>query len=237
MGILDSVTTGPMAKKRRTFLYGPHGIGKTTWAAAWMNPIFICTEDGSQDLDVARTPLLKAAKDVVAAIREVKASEYDTLVLDSIDWLEKLIEKDLHDSNFNCAFGQGLIEVSRRIGGVLSLLDELIAAGKHVILLGHSHIRTVTRPDGTSWSRYEPKLSKHAVATVSEWCDEMLFADNQVVTQNKQVGMKSVSVGVDAGPRILHTVGTPAFEAKHRKVGLKHNYELADVSSYITDIA
>ena len=237
MGILDNVTRGPQVRKRRTLLYGPHGIGKTTWASKWPNPIVVATEDGSNDLDLARTPLLTKASDVVAVIREIASSDYDTLVLDSVDWLEKLIETDLHNENFNSAFGQGMIEVSRRVSKVLNLLDLVVDSGKHVVILGHSHIRTITRPDGTNWSRYEPKLTKHAVATVSEWCDEMLFANNVVRSQSKQAGMKQVNVGVDSGERLLYTSATPQFEAKSRKLGLKDSYQLSDVSTYLSDLA
>lgn len=236
MGILDQVTKGPVAKKRRTLLVGPSGIGKTTWAAGWPDAIIVATEDGSQDLDVSRTPVLTKTRDVVSAIREVIESSYGTLVIDSIDWLEALIEKDLHNENFNQAFGQGALEVGRRVAAVLALLDKAIAAGKHVVLVGHSHVKAVTRPDGTSWSRYEPKLSKHACAKVTEWSDEVLFANTEVRTQNKQVGMKMVSVGTE-GERVLHTVGTATYQAKHRAAGLKDQYKLSDVSSYLNDIA
>ncbi len=237
MSFLDNVTKGPIARKRRTLLYGVHGIGKTTWASKWDNPVFITLEDGSNDLDVTRTQLLTTARDCVSAIKEVIESDYGTLVLDSIDWLEKLIEKDLRSENFNTAFGQGMVEVARRISAVLTLLDKAVQSGKHVVLIGHSHVRAVTQPDGTSWSRYEPKLTKHSCAVVSEWCDEMLFANTVVATQVKTVGMKQVSVGHETGERRLFTVGTPQFEAKHRKAGLQDYYNLSDVTTYLNDIA
>lgn len=237
MGILDRVTSGPVKRKRKTFLYALHGIGKTTWATKWANPIVVATEDGSNDLDVTRTPLLTTAKDVVSACKEVIDSDYGTLVLDSVDWLESLIEKDLHNENFNTSFGQGMIETARRVSAVLSLLDKAVDSGKNVVILGHAHIRTVTRPDGTSWSRYEPKLTKHTCSKVSEWCDEMLFANTVVRTQNKQVGMKTVSVGHEAEARMLYTVGTAAYQAKHRATGLQASYDLADFDSYFSDLA
>lgn len=235
MGILDNVTKGPVKRKRRTFLHGGHGVGKTTAASKWPEPIIVATENGSEDLDVVRTPLLSNTKDVVAAIREITESSYQTIVLDSVDWLEALIEKDLRAENFNTAFGQGLVENGRRMAAVLSLLDKAIAAGKDVVLLGHSHIKTVTRPDGSSWSRWEPKLTKHACAKVSEWCDEMLFADTEVRTQNKQVGMKTVTVGHE-GERVLYTVGTATYEAKHRARNLQDRYLLSDIETYLNDL-
>ena len=218
-------------------MYGTHGVGKTTWAAGWENAIFLPTENGCGDLDVTRTQLLETAKDVVAAIKEVRESNFDTLVLDSIDWTEKLVQRDLDKENFQDAFGRGAVEINRRISSILRLLDTVIAAGKNVILIGHAEIKTVTRPDGTSWSAYQPKLTKHAGASVCEWADELLFAQTVVLTQNKQIGLKQVSVGVDTGERVLYTEGTPAYQAKHRKIGLKPSYKLSDVSSYLNDLA
>ncbi len=237
MSFLSEVTTGPQKRPRRTFLYGTHGVGKTTWAAGWDDAIFLPTENGCGDLDVTRTRLLSTAKEVVDAITEVKSSDYRTLVLDSIDWTEKLVQRDLDRENFQDAFGRGAVEVNRRVSSILRLLDTVVAAGKNVILIGHAEVKTVTRPDGTSWSAYQPKLTKHAGASVCEWADELLFAQTVVLTQNKQVGLKQVSVGVDTGERVLYTEGTPAFQAKHRKIGLKPSYNLSDVSSYLNDIA
>ena len=237
MSFLDSTTTGPQKRPRRTFLYGTHGVGKTTWAAGWENAIFLPTENGCGDLDVTRTRLLVTAKEVVDAITEVRSSDFKTLVLDSIDWTEKLVQRDLDKENFQDAFGRGAVEINRRVSSILRLLDTVIAAGKNVILIGHAEIKTVTRPDGTSWSAYQPKLTKHSGASVCEWADELLFAQTVVLTQNKQIGLKQVSVGVDTGDRVLYTEGTPAYQAKHRKIGLKPSYELSDVSSYLNDIA
>jgi len=237
MSFLDSVTTGPQKRPRRTFLYGTHGVGKTTWAAGWKNAIFLPTENGCGDLDVTRTRLLTTAKEVVDAITEVRASDYETLVLDSIDWTEKLVQRDLDKENFQDAFGRGAVEVNRRVSSILRLLDTVIAAGKNVILIGHAEIKTVTRPDGTSWSAYQPKLTKHAAASVCEWCDELLFAQTVVLTQSKQVGLKQVRVGVDTGERILYTEGSPAYQAKHRKIGLKPTYNLSDIESYLSDVS
>ena len=129
MGILDETTTGTVGGARKTLLYGPHGIGKSTWASNWPNPVFVCTEEGSNDLDVTRTRLLTETSEVAQAIKEIHDSEYDTLVLDSIDWLEKLIQRDMDKEGFQDAFGRGTIEINRRISAILRMLDNVVKAG------------------------------------------------------------------------------------------------------------
>lgn len=44
----------PGAKK--VVVYGPEGIGKSTFAAQFPEPLFIDTEGSTKDMDVARTP-------------------------------------------------------------------------------------------------------------------------------------------------------------------------------------
>ena len=237
MSFLNNVTTGPQKSARRTFIYGVHGVGKSTAASHWPKPIFLPTENGCNDLDVTRTQLLTSTTDVASAIKEIVQSDFETIVLDSIDWTEKLVQQKLDAEGFQDAFGRGAVEISKRVGALLRLLDKAILAGKNVVLIGHAEIKTVTRPDGTSWSAYQPKLTKHACAAVCEWVDELLFAQTEVRTQNKQVGLKQVSVGVDTGRRVLYTEGTPSFQAKHRKQGLKPEYDLSDITTYLSDVS
>ena len=44
----------PGAKK--VVVYGPEGIGKSTFAAKFPDPVFVDTEGSTRDMDVARTP-------------------------------------------------------------------------------------------------------------------------------------------------------------------------------------
>ena len=44
----------PCAKK--VVIYGPEGIGKSTFASKFPVPLFIDTEGSTKDMDVARTP-------------------------------------------------------------------------------------------------------------------------------------------------------------------------------------
>lgn len=236
LSILSKSTVGKQPSKRRTFIYGTHKIGKTTWAASWPDAIVVDIEGGSGDLDVARTPKLGSAVDVFSVTKEIRDSgDYGTLILDSIDWLESLVEKSVDESDFDKGYGQGVVEVGRRVGLYLGLLDEVIDSGKHVVIIGHSAVKTVTRPDGTSWSRHEPRLSKRALALCCEWSDELLFADVKVSTQTKTVGHSKINVGQN-GDRVLHTVGKASYEAGHRASGLKDMYSLSDFNGYFSDL-
>lgn len=237
MSYLDRITTGPKRGPRRTFLYGTHGIGKTTWAAKWPDPLLIDIEGGSGDIDATRISDFTGVKDIASVVHATTDSDrFKTIVVDSIDWFEKMVQDELVADDFDDSFGKGTIEVGRVVSRLTGLLDKVIDSGKHVVILGHSHVKTVTRPDGSVWSRHEPRLTKYASAAVCEWSDELLFADVAVSVQTKQVGQKKVSVGKSSSTRTLHTVGSATYEAKHRANGLNDKYDLSDFDSYFSNL-
>lgn len=51
-----AVTTGIQNSPVKTVLYGPEGIGKSTFASHFPNPVFIDTEGGTKRLNVKRLP-------------------------------------------------------------------------------------------------------------------------------------------------------------------------------------
>ena len=66
------------------------------WAMA-PQPVFIQTEDGLGNLDAARFPLAESFDDVMAAVMALysEAHDFQTVVVDSADWLEQLIWKEV----------------------------------------------------------------------------------------------------------------------------------------------
>ncbi len=97
MSLLSSVTQGVQVLPRRVMVYGVHGIGKSTFGAMAPDPIFIQTEDGLANLGAARFPLAESFEQVMASITALytELHDYATVVIDSIDWLEQLIWKQV----------------------------------------------------------------------------------------------------------------------------------------------
>lgn len=50
------ITRGKIPCAKKTVIYGPEGIGKSTFAAKFPEPVFIDTEGSTKDMDVARLP-------------------------------------------------------------------------------------------------------------------------------------------------------------------------------------
>ncbi|MBR0283530.1 MAG: AAA family ATPase, partial [Oscillibacter sp.] len=49
-----NITSGVVRRAQKVVIYGPEGIGKSTLASKFPNPLFIDTENGTQHMDVRR---------------------------------------------------------------------------------------------------------------------------------------------------------------------------------------
>ena len=50
------IIKGKIKKAKKVVIYGPEGIGKSTFASKFPDPVFIDTEGSTNDMDVARLP-------------------------------------------------------------------------------------------------------------------------------------------------------------------------------------
>ena len=93
MALMSSVTNGKQSQPPRIMIYGSEGVGKSTFAASAPKPIFIQTEDGLSEIDTSKFPLCTTFDEVVLQLQAVRDEEHDyaTVVIDSLDWLERLI--------------------------------------------------------------------------------------------------------------------------------------------------
>lgn len=224
MSLLDSITKGKQEKPRRTVLYGVHGVGKSTWASCWPDPIFVATEDGINDLDVSAFPLCLELNSAYQAIIELGGGEHEfkTVVLDSADWLERLIWKKVCENEGKKAitdfgYGTGYGKSAAIFGDVLRALSACRSVGMHVVVIAHSEIKRFENPEGDSYDRYSPKLHRDTSSLLQEWADEVLFCNYKVMVRKTDEGFnRARGVGVGAGERVLYTTEKPSHMAKNR---------------------
>ena len=219
---LSSIQRGKSVKAPRIFLYATHGIGKSTFASAAPNPIFICTEDGLGSIDTASFPLASSSADVMGALETLYTQTHDfqTVVLDSADWYEQILQREIEATHkpAELAYGKSAIILADRWKQLLDGLNALRNdKGMAVIIIGQCEIKRFDSPEVDSYDRYQPKLAARSSALVQEWADTVLFANYKTVVRKEDVGFnKSVSKGIATGERVLHTSETPAFLAKNR---------------------
>ena len=95
---LAAIQKKAKAKPSIVIIYGPSGLGKTTLAVGSKNPIVLQTEEGlgilTNNRDIPHFPLAKDYDTFYGYLRSLVDAdelEYNTLVIDSLDWLEPLI--------------------------------------------------------------------------------------------------------------------------------------------------
>jgi len=197
-------------------VYGGHGEGKSTWAAKFPNGIFLATEDGTNEIDCTRVRLT-SVEDFVGAVKECIDSEFETIIIDSLDWLQKIFERHMEVNSIPTDYGKGALYLEEKISAILRGLDKAVENGKTIVLIAHSEIRKAEDVQGNSWDQIRPRLSKRACDTVLEWCDIVLLCkrEDYVRTEKGDFG-KEKTIASTAGKRILCTQPHPAYIAKSR---------------------
>jgi hypothetical protein len=215
----------------RLVLYGTEGIGKSTFGAGAPAPIFIPTEDGLGEIDCHKFPLARSLAEVTADLADLyrEAHDYQTVVVDSLDWLERLIWDEVcreygvkSIEKADGGYAKGYMHALTPWREILTGLDALRSErGMVVILIAHAKVEKFEDPESAAYDRYSPRLHKHATALVTEWADAVLFATRRFRTQTEESGFNrtrtiAAPLGADGGERIIRTAGSPACIAKNR---------------------
>jgi len=219
---LKSIRKNDAMAAPRIMVYGVEGIGKSTFGAGSPNPVYILTEDGLGSLDVNHFPLATSFQDVMDAIATLYKENhaFETVVIDSLDWLEAIIQREIeakYDAK-DLAYGKGSVIAAERWREILDGLNALRNdKGMAVILIAHTTIKRFDSPEVEPYDRYQPKLQERSNAVVREWCDAVLFANYKTIVKKDDVGFNQTNNrGISTGERLLFTSERPAYMAKNR---------------------
>lgn len=217
---MNIIKTGNGIAPPRVLIYGPEGIGKSSFAAQ-AKAIFIQTEDGLNNIEADSFPLAKTFKEVADNIQSLLTEDhkYKVVALDSVDWLERLIMTEVCRLSGKTAiedlgYGKGWIQVGEIFYSTLAKLNKLREEkGMAIILIAHARMKTFQDPAGESYDRYEPNLSKQVSPLAREWADDVLFANFRVI---KKTNEKDKRVVAATSERIIFSSDKPSFLAKTR---------------------
>lgn len=209
----------PTAKK--VVIYGPEGIGKTTFAARFPNSVFIDTEGSTNDYDVARFPAPSSWQMLMDEVREVKNNPgmCRTLIIDTADWAEHLCEKHVCQhgqvqSIEGFGYGKGYTYLREEFGRLLNELTDVAGTGVNVVLTAHAQMRKFEQPDEMgAYDRWEMKLSKQVAPIVKEWANMILFCNYKTFAVKDKNSNKAKAQG---GQRVMYTTHHPCWDAKNR---------------------
>lgn len=206
----------------KVVIYGPEGIGKTTFASHFPNPVFIDTEGSTSHYDLQRFPAPTSWAMLLEEVQQAAGSPAccRTLVIDTADWAEKLCTQSLlarckKTGIEDFGYGKGYTYLNEDFGKLLNLLNEVVAAGIHVVFTAHAAMRKFEQPDEMgAYDRWELKLHKLNSAMLKEWADMVLFANYR--TFAVAVDDKGKKFKAQGGERVMYTSHHPCWDAKNR---------------------
>ena|SRR3990167_5210181 len=204
-------------------IYGPEGVGKSTWAAGSESPIFISTEGGMKGVKPVPKVFQNSKKwvDIFANIEYLTNAEHEfkTLVIDTIDKCESMsvehvLESTSKKSLSGIPHGNGYVMLDnewRKFINVLDILQD--KRGLTIILVGHSVIVPFKNPAGEDYDRYQMLMNKRIYPMLKQWADFILFANHRVLVDidEGQLKGKAISAG-----NVIYATHSGAWDAKNR---------------------
>lgn len=215
-----NITSGPTATAQKVVLYGVEGIGKSTFASKFPNPVFIDTEGSTANMSVNRLDKPSSWQMLIDEVNYVKQTKIcSTLIIDTADWAETLANQHIIARNGitsieDLGYGKGYTMVKEEFGKLLNLLSELTDDGINVVVTAHAELKKKEEPDQMgAYDRYQLKLSRQCAPLLKEWSDMVLFANYEttIVTDSKTKSKKATG-----GQRVMFTTHHPAWDAKNR---------------------
>jgi hypothetical protein len=222
------ITSGKQTRAQRVAIYGVESVGKSTFAAQFPKPLFLDVEGGTAHLDTDRVEIATLAE-LESAIRECQTTDYQSVIIDSADWAERLVlegmlAQDKKKSVEDYGYGKGFVMLAEKFARLLTIADQIVAGGKNVVFIAHSKVQRVEPPDMLSaYDRYELKLTKQSAPLLKEWADELWFFKFKTKTVESESGR---SKGVGGKERIILTTHSAAYDAKTRS-GLAEELPMA----------
>lgn len=217
--IKEKTVTAP-----KFMIFGGAGVGKTTIASKLNNSLVLDIEGGANFLDTPRTEQitkLDTFYEYLAELWKTPKREYDYLVIDTADWLVRLIieqvagidklhlEETLNRSNGGYGNGKQVLENHIR-SKLLPMLVLLNKKGYGICLLAHSEKKILLDSDGTNVEQVAPKIEPNTMNIFVEWCDGVFY----------------LKKGLN-GERILQMEADDTALAKNR-MGISGEYDLSD---------
>jgi hypothetical protein len=233
------IISGKQKRPQKVLIYGVEGIGKSTFAAQFPEPVFIDTENRTAHLDIDRIPC-RDFDTFQKALEFVAQSDKQTIIIDTVDWLERLIQEHLclsegKESIEDFGYGKGYKKVGEVFQGVIKTLEQTMPQ-KHIVFVAHCKMKRFDCPiTNQSYDRYQLNTGEIVSAQAKEWLDTVLFI-NWDDTVYKDVDKKVKATG--GRGRIAYAQRCAAYDAKN-SWGLPQEFPLdyKTIAPHIPDMA
>lgn len=224
MSILSQAITGKKSKALAIMIYGVHGIGKTTLPSEAENPIYVGSEE-NDEIDCARLPKISSWSQLTEQLKAIRDEKHDykTLVIDTIDALEQVAQKDILSGNeknktMATAMGGYGKAYEKMATMFLEMRDEMLVPirekGINIVILAHAEKSKHEDPMTlTSYDHYTTASHKKVKPIFEDWVSAILFINHWRAKTSLNDGRE---VAVGDGSRMIFTEERPSHVAKNR---------------------
>lgn len=220
-------------------IYGTGGVGKTTLALEFPEPLYLYTDGEAPPEGIGYTPApIESYADLMdpeeGYFAQLLTTEhpFKTVVIDSVDAFERMLWDatcrrngwDVINSNEKgspTAYGIGHVAADDEWKEVMAAGRGVAQSGLYVVFILHSETKSFNDPLVDSYDRYRPKLHKRAVDIVTEKSDALLFMNRRHTL--KEVAGKGFGspkekkpAGLSGEERLIYTDERAGFLAKNR---------------------
>ncbi len=219
------ISKGVQDLPSKDLLYGVEGVGKSSLASTYPNPVFIDCEGSTIKLDASRLAVTNYAEYVESCklILGEDGDEFQTVVIDTTDWLENIVVNEIlrndgattitDKKHYSFGAGDKRIEEFFRFK-IIPTFERFMSSGKNVVLVSHAHIKGVDDPVTGRYDHYTLKMGKTASSILKEWVNNVFFMNyDQKLHKNYSIGKDTVTGGKEV---YVFTQRTAQYNAKRR---------------------
>ena len=205
-------------------LYGPAGIGKTTFASRADKALIFNLENGLKgiplkDIGAFATSPITSFDDFEDLFKKfAKAEKFKTVVVDSVTKLEDMMIRDICEKENKASladfgYGAGYAKFQAKGSLLCEWIHDLKSAGKNVILIAHEKVETFQDPEAEAYDRWNCSLDKRIAESLKATVDHVFYMHEEKVIQETKSGRNKSKL---RNRRLIQTRATGGVVAKTR---------------------